>query len=151
MKKLILAAVIGVTLLSCGPSTKIVKSWVEPGATVTVTPETHTLVISLVKDETSRRVIEDQLVKKLAGKATASYTVLNSETLKQANEEALNQLVAQGKYTHILLMRLADVEKKPLMCQVPPLVTMVVMEGIMDMALVCMVPLVIIPPTKIIL
>jgi len=112
MKNLILAAFIGVTLLSCGPSTKIVKSWVEPGATVTVTPETNTLVISLVKDETSRRVIEDQLVKKLAGKATASYTVLSSETLKQANEEALNQLVAQGKYTHILLMRLADVEKE---------------------------------------
>jgi len=112
MKKLILAAFIGTTLLSCGPSTKIVKSWVEPGATVTATPETNTLVISLVKDETSRRVIEDQLVKKLTGKSTASYTVISSETLKQANEEALNQLVAQGKYTHILLMRLADVEKE---------------------------------------
>ena len=112
MKKLIFAAFIGMTLLSCGPSTKIVKSWVEPGATVTATPETNTLVISMVKDETSRRVIEDQLVKKLTGKATASYTILSSETIKQANEEALNQMVAQGKYTHILLMRLADVEKE---------------------------------------
>jgi len=112
MKKLILAAFIGTTLLSCGPSTKIVKSWVEPGASVSATPETNTLVISLVKDETSRRVIEDQLVKKLVGKSTASYTVLSSETLKQANEEGLNQMVAQGKYTHILLMRLADVEKE---------------------------------------
>ena len=112
MKKLIFAAFIGMTLLSCGPSTKIVKSWVEPGATVTAAPETNTLVISLVKDETSRRVIEDQLVKKLVGKSTASYTILSSETIKQANEEALNQMVAQGKYTHILLMRLADVEKE---------------------------------------
>jgi hypothetical protein len=112
MKKLILAAFIGTTLLSCGPSTKIVKSWVEPGATVTATPESNTLVISMVKDETSRRVIEDQLVKKLTGKATASYTILSSETIKQANEEALNQMVAQGKYTHILLMRLADIEKE---------------------------------------
>lgn len=112
MKKLILAAFIGMTLLSCGPSTKIVKSWVEPGATVTAAPETNTLVISLVKDETSRRVIEDQLVKKLVGKSTASYTILSSETIKQANEEALNQMVAQGKYTHILIMRLADVEKE---------------------------------------
>lgn len=112
MKRLILAVVIGVTLVSCGPSTKIVKSWREPASTVSSAADTKTLTIALVKDETSRRVIEDLLVKRLNDKAVASYTLLSSEALQQASEDVLNQKLAEGKFTHILLMRLADVEKE---------------------------------------
>jgi len=107
MRNLILSAFVITTLVSCGPSTKIEKSWQEPGASVTPGPSNKTLVVALVKDETSRRVIEDQLVKRLGGNATSSYTVAANAT-----EEVLNQKIAEGKYTHVLLMRLADVEKE---------------------------------------
>lgn len=111
MRNLILSLFVITTLVSCGPSTKIEKSWQEPGASVSPGPNNKTLVIALVKDETSRRVIEDQLVKRLSGNttasATASYTIAANAT-----EEVLNQKITEGKYTHVLLMRLADVEKE---------------------------------------
>jgi hypothetical protein len=107
MKNLILSALVVTTLVSCGPSTKIEKSWMEPGATVTASAPNKALVIALVKDETSRRVIEDQLVKRLGGDAIASYTIAANAT-----EEVLKQKIADGKFTHVLLMRLADVEKE---------------------------------------
>lgn len=108
MRNLILSVLVAVSLISCGPSTKIEKSWTEPGASVTPGANNKTLVIALVKDETSRRVIEDQLVKRIGGTATSSYTILPSGS----TEEALKQKLTEGSYTHVLLMRLADVEKE---------------------------------------
>ena len=107
MRNLILSALVATALVSCGPSTKIVKSWQEPGATATPSPSNKVLVVALVKDETSRRVIEDQLVKRLNNNAVASYTIAPNAT-----EEVLNQKITEGKFTHVLLMRLADVEKE---------------------------------------
>ena len=108
MRNLILSVLVTATLVSCGPSTKIEKTWMEPGASVTPGATNKTMVIALVKDETSRRVIEDQLVKRLGGSATSSYTMLpNGST-----EDQLKQKLTEGNYTHVLLMRLADVEKE---------------------------------------
>jgi len=84
----------------------------EPGATVTQGSPNKTLVIGIVKDETSRRVIEDQLVKRLNGKAVASYTMLTLDLLKEASEATLKQKLTEGQFTHVLMMRLADVEKE---------------------------------------
>jgi len=112
MKSLILSLLVAGTFVACSPSTKIEKSWIEPGASVSANPQYKTLVIAMVKDETSRRVIEDELVKRLKSPGVASYTVLNSEMLKAASDEDLTKVVNDGKYTHILLMRLADVEKE---------------------------------------
>ena len=108
MRNLILSVFVAASLVSCGPSTKIEKTWMEPGASVTPGATNKTMVIALVKDETSRRVIEDQLVKRLGGTATSSYTMLpNGST-----EDQLKQKLTEGNYTHVLLMRLADVEKE---------------------------------------
>ena len=112
MKYLILSVLVITTLVSCGPSTKIVKSWTEPGATATPSPSNRVLAVAFVKDETSRRVIEDQLVKRLNGNAVASYTILTTDMLKEASEATLKQKLTDGKFTHVLLMRLADVEKE---------------------------------------
>ncbi len=97
---------------SCGPSTEIVKTWKEPGASITAAPENKALVIALVKDETSRRVIEDELVKRIKAKAVPSYTVLTSDLVKDASEAKLDSILKEGQYTHVLLMRLADIEKE---------------------------------------
>src|SRR5215204_4891744 len=112
MKKLSLLVLVIVTVASCTPSTKIEKSWMEPGSSVTADPQNKTLIIAMVKDETSRRVIEDELVKRLKSPSVSSYTVLNAEMLKTASDEDLNRIVSEGKFSHILLMRLADVEKE---------------------------------------
>ena len=99
-------------LISCGPTTEITKSWREPEASVTPGPELKTLVIAMVKDETSRRVIEDQLVKRLSTTSVPSYTMLTTEMIQAASDQALNDLVVKNKFTHVLLMRLADIEKE---------------------------------------
>ena len=112
MRNLILSAFVVTALISCGPSTKIEKSWMEPGSSVTPGASNKTLVVAMVKDETSRRVIEDQLSSRIGGGAVSSYTIVSSEMLKSASEESLKQKVTEGKFTHILLMRLADVEKE---------------------------------------
>ncbi|HEX6171366.1 MAG TPA: hypothetical protein VFZ33_16880 [Chitinophagaceae bacterium] len=112
MRNLILSAVVMTILVSCGPSTKIEKSWMEPGASVSPAGSNKTLVVAMVKDETSRRVIEDQLSKRIGSGAVSSYTIVSSEMLKGASEDALKQKVTEGSFTHILLMRLADIEKE---------------------------------------
>ena len=111
MRNLILSAVVITTLVSCGPSTKIEKSWQEPGASVSPNG-TKTLVVALVKDETSRRVIEDQLAKRIGSGAVSSYTIISTDMLKEASDAALKQKLTEGNFTHVLLMRLADVEKE---------------------------------------
>jgi hypothetical protein len=112
MKNLILSFLVISTITSCSPSTKIEKSWVEPGAKVTPDPQNKVMIIALVKDETSRRVIEDELSKRIKATSVPSYQFLTTEMLKAANEEALNNMVTKEKFTHILLMRLADIEKE---------------------------------------
>jgi len=112
MKQFIAFLIIAGALVSCGPSTSIVKSWREPNATVTKGPSNKIIVLALVKDETSRRVIEDQLVKRLGEVATASYTLISTESLKDTTGASLNKVIDGGKFTHMLLMRLADIEKE---------------------------------------
>jgi len=108
-----LTVLIAATIIGCGPSTKIVKSWQEPNATVKAgDPTNKFLVLAMVKDETSRRVIEDKLVKRIGSGAVASYTVITEEMLKEASGDKFNEKLKQDKYTHVLLMRLADVEKE---------------------------------------
>ncbi len=99
-------------MISCGPSTEIVKSWRDPGSVVSPTGNQKVLVVGLVKDESSRRIVEDNLVKRLNGKGVASYSVLTEEMVKAAKEDALNEKLAQGGFTHILMVRLADIEKE---------------------------------------
>jgi len=113
MKQFLLAAIIASTIMACGPSTEIVKSWQEPNAALNTSDTGNkVLVISMVKDEGSRRVIEDELVKRIKANAVASYTMLTSDVLKEASGEKLNELLHQNKFNYVLLMRLADIEKE---------------------------------------
>ncbi|MBC5773646.1 hypothetical protein H8S95_06195 [Pontibacter sp. KCTC 32443] len=112
MRGILIAVFVVVFMVACGPTTQIVKSWRDPGATVTQAANNKILVIAMVKDETSRRVVEDQLVKRMTGKAVASYSMLNSEAMKSGGEAALNNMLTDGQYTHILMVRLADIEEE---------------------------------------
>ena len=112
MVQLILITLIITGLSSCGPSTEIVKTWQEPNATLSPSTAGKTLVMAMVKDETSRRVIEDQLVKRLGANAHASYVAFPSDMLKTVGNEKFAEHLKAEKYNHVILMRLADVEKE---------------------------------------
>ena len=109
----IISALLAICFLASCASTTIVKSWKEPTSTVKIAPSNKVLVIALVKDETSRRVVEDQLLKRMNTNAVASYTFLTGDMVKDANaSEYFSKKLIEDKYTHVLIMRLADVEKE---------------------------------------
>jgi hypothetical protein len=111
MKKLLV--ILGFSgMMACSPTTEIVKSWRDPGSVASPTGDQKVLVIALVKDEASRRIVEDNLAKRLNGKGTASYSIITDEMVKAAKEDALTEKLAQGGFTHVLMVRLADVEKE---------------------------------------
>ncbi|MGL2963539.1 hypothetical protein ACSVH2_06930 [Flavobacterium sp. RSB2_4_14] len=110
MKNLILTVTIALLMMGCA-STTIEKSWKDPNASVTKSPDNKVFIIALVKDETSRRVIEDILVTRFNNNAAASYKTITLDMLKNASENSLDEQLQKGNFTHVLLMRLADVEK----------------------------------------
>ena len=110
--KLVMPALVIVLLVSCSAGTKIVKSWTDPNAMVRNDSTNKTLLVAMVKDESSRRVIEDALLKRLNGHGVASYTFIYPEVLGKASEQYLSQKLKEGNYTHVLMMRLADVQKE---------------------------------------
>jgi hypothetical protein len=112
MKKFILPLIAIVLLTACSPSTKMVKTWKEPGASITPSPTNKTLVIGLVKDETARRVIEDQLVARFNGRGVASYTVIPPVLLSKEREGDLKARLKEGNYSHVLMMHLFDVAQE---------------------------------------
>jgi len=112
MKKLFASIFIVSFLISCGPSTELVKSWREPTSTVTSGPANKVLIIAMVKDEASRRIIEDNLAKRFKGQAVQSYTTFTPEVIKEAKEDVLTKYLTDNKFTHVLLMHLADIEKE---------------------------------------
>ena len=81
MKQVIFSVFVFAAMASCGPSTQIEKSWKDPGAPP-VDKTAKVFVVATVKDETSRRVIEDQLVKRIGSNAVASYTFLTPDVIK---------------------------------------------------------------------
>ena len=111
MNRLILIVVIAISIVGCGPATQIEKSWMEPGATVKK-EGSKSLIVAMVKDETSRRVIEDNLVKRIGTGAVASYTFITPDMLKEANSNLFYDQLVKDKYTHVILLRLADIEKE---------------------------------------
>src|SRR5205085_1411288 len=99
MKKIVLPALVATILVSCSPTTQIVKSWHEQNTTISNDSAHKTLVIAMVKDEASRRVIEDQLVKRMKGQGVASYTFIYPEVLGKASEDWLTEKLKEGKFT----------------------------------------------------
>jgi hypothetical protein len=98
-------------LIACTPATVAVKSWREPGSTLTATPENRTLIIAMVRDEGSRRIIEDKLAGKLRKRTTVSYELLPEVVLKNGDDKALVEVLKEGQFSHILMVRLAGINE----------------------------------------
>jgi len=109
MNKLVFLSIILISMMGCSPSTKLVKSWAAPGVTITQGTANKVLVISMVRDDAGRRVVEDQLVKKLKN-AVSSYTLVPSSKMQETTNADLSRILTDGKFTHVLMMVLADIQ-----------------------------------------
>jgi hypothetical protein len=109
MNKLVLLSVVLISMMGCSPSTKLVKSWGAPGVVITQGAENKVLVIGMVRDDSGRRVVEDQMVKKLKN-GVASYTLIPSSKMQETTNAELSKILHDGKFTHVLMMVLADIQ-----------------------------------------
>ena len=107
----------------CGcASTQIKASWKDP--TYSMSAMRKVLVMAVVPQSTSQRVMEDAFVDKLSKQgvqALASYSLSPSEA--GLNEEGWKRLVAENNVDTILVVRLVDM--KTVEREVPPSSTMV--------------------------
>ncbi|MEO8235891.1 MAG: hypothetical protein ABI549_10800 [Flavobacterium sp.] len=112
MKKLITSSclILIILFISC-TSTKITSSWREPEKHLHSGEWKKILVVSLLKNETNRRKVEDEMVKHLKGKGVASYTYLDDNFNKQNEEELKKKIKADG-FDGAITMRLIDVDKE---------------------------------------
>lgn len=109
MKKLFIAIAAVSLITGCEPSTKVTKSWRDPAVTIEQGTYKKVLVVALLKDESSRRIVEDALVKKLDGRGIASYT--QSFSTNKDGDAVEKQLKQEG-YDGAIVLRLVDIEKE---------------------------------------
>jgi hypothetical protein len=100
---------LAVLLSSCGPSTKLEKSWTDPSLkSFTDVPFKKIFVVAATKDESSNRIVEDKVVAAIKNAtAVASYTYLKPGDTDQAAVE--QKLKAEG-FDGLIVMRLKNVE-----------------------------------------
>jgi hypothetical protein len=110
MKTRIFVVFTFILLASCGPSTKIINSWRDPGVVVK-TSELHKFVVAaLLRNEGVRKRTEDLMASYYPGRAVQSYKELGSAELKE-NEEFYNKKLKQEGFDGIVVMRLVKVDK----------------------------------------
>ena len=97
-------------LTACGPSTKIEKSWTDPSfSPATVQSYKKVLVMGLLKNEGTRRIVEDKMVasfKNVTGVQSYSY-LQPGDTVRSIIEDRLKKDGFDG----VVIMHLADVDK----------------------------------------
>jgi hypothetical protein len=110
MKK-ILVLLTGIVLVSCGvTNTTIVSSWRDPESTASKEQFKKIMVVALLKNETTRRVVEDQITSK--NKLFHSSHMLFTKTnLEYTTKQKLSILDSEG-YDGVITMRLVDTKKE---------------------------------------
>jgi len=97
-------------LVACTPATQLEKSWVDPSVTPnSIKPFTKVLVVAKLKDESSRRIAEDKVSKKLKAPCVGvpSYGYL----LGDVTEEQLSAKLKSDSFDGVIVMQLKEVEK----------------------------------------
>jgi hypothetical protein len=106
----ILLYVLVLSLAGCGPTTRMEKTWKDPAFTPDAAKSyKKLLVIAPIKDESTRRIVEDKVVKSFK-KVTAvpSYSYLQpTDTIQGVVDDRLKKDGFDGE----VIMRLGDVDK----------------------------------------
>ncbi len=99
-------------LIACSPSTRIEKSWRDPNTTITEGSYQKVLVAALLRNESTRRIVEDQMVQRLNGKGVASYQYYMEKEVTESKIADLEKKLAADGFDGALVMRLIEVEKE---------------------------------------
>ncbi len=110
MKKIIIA-LSAVLLVSCGSNTTIQDSWRDPNATISQEHFKKVLIVSLLKNETNRRVAENTIVATEPTIFYPSYDLLDQSNLKLPADQLTKILQNEG-YDGVITMRLVDKSKQ---------------------------------------
>ena len=96
-------------IVACSPATKLEKSWLDPSVTpATLKPFKKILVVAKLKDESSRRIAEDKVVKIVkAAVAVQSYSYMPADV----TEEQLTAKMKSDGFDGIIMMQLKEIEK----------------------------------------
>lgn len=108
--KLWLIPFISLLLLSCGSNTAIVNSWSDPETTLSQEHFKKILVVALVKDEATRRTVENRIASKNPVFKT-SFEYLNENTSNLSQDEKL-ALLKNENFDGVLTMRLVSTDKE---------------------------------------
>jgi hypothetical protein len=98
-------------LASCGTSTHIVSSWRDPGVVVDTAKIHQFVVAALLKNQTTRHLVEDDMAARFPGKAVQSYKVLGDGELKD-DDDMYNQKLKAAGFDGVVVMQLVDVNKQ---------------------------------------
>jgi hypothetical protein len=99
-------------VFSCSPSTKIEKSWRDPSTSIVSGSWKKVLVVGLLKDETTRRIVEDQLAARFKGRGIQSYTYFTDKEVTEAKAAGFNDKLVTEGFDGAVVMRLINVEKE---------------------------------------
>jgi len=95
-------------LVGCS-TTRIVSTWKEPSANAVEFRKV--LVVSPSRDESLRRIAEDELVHEMTGTvAVPSYTILSQDQIQDQN--LLKQLVRERGFDGLVVFRVAAVDQQ---------------------------------------
>lgn len=101
--RILLSLVVAAVLYGCGGGTQIEQSWREPSYTIDSTKFNRFVVCALLKDESTRRVAEDQMVARSNGRAIASYNYFNTQELKGNEDLFTKRMMADGADGMVML------------------------------------------------
>jgi hypothetical protein len=97
-------------LWACNPGTHISHSWRDPSVTVDTAKIGKFVVAALLKNQTVRREVEDDMASRFPGKAVQSYKEFGDSDLKES-EDFYNRKLKEKGYDGIVVVRLVNVDK----------------------------------------
>ena len=110
MKKIIIPLLFVIVAISCGPNTHITKSWRDPSATIDNSKLNKVLISAFMKDETSRRVVEQTLVDRMKGKGVSSFTYFGGTNPK--DDGTLEQKLKGDGFDGAVVLRFLNMDKE---------------------------------------
>lgn len=97
-------------LASCSSGTAIVSSWKDPEVTNANTEFKKIMVVALVKNEATRRIVENRITA-IGPKFVSSYSILNGNDLGLTKDQKL-KILKDENYDAVVTMRLVDTVKE---------------------------------------
>ena len=94
---------------ACSPRARIIISWRDPESSIDTRKINKFMVAALLKNQSVRRTVEDNMASLVPGKAIPSYQELGSDSLKE-NDAIYNQKLKAEGFDGVVVMRLVNTQ-----------------------------------------